>query len=178
VDAYLRAPADPDTVAGVFGEVLAVQGAQQIAEAREADDELVPKIRLAEFAGEHDRRADPGVRLSPVLHHFRSVVVESLSRGLLAGFVDGPLIRAWYAGMAQGDARNSALLPGHFPPVHEMHKTGDLYIVVVIVEELFEDIQRAVQAQARCTVRMLCSNCCVNALDLRPIEIHSKFAAG
>lgn len=104
--------------------------------------------------------------------------MESLSRGLMAGFIDGPLIRARHAGVPQRYARNSALLPGHFRPVHEMHKTGDLYIVVVIVDELFEDIQGAVQAQARCTVRMLCSICCVNALDFRPIEIHSRIAAG
>lgn len=61
VDAYLRTPSDPDAVTGMFGKVLSVQGAEKVAEAREADDELVPEIRLAEFAGEDDGCADPGV---------------------------------------------------------------------------------------------------------------------
>jgi hypothetical protein len=40
----LSRAADPDALAGVLGQVLAVQSAQEIAEAREADDELVAEI--------------------------------------------------------------------------------------------------------------------------------------
>lgn len=100
--ACLRTPPDPDAVASVFGKVLAVQGAQQIAEPCEADDELVPEIRLPKVAGEHDRCTDPGVKFGPVLHDFRPVVVESVPRGLLTGFVDRKLIRARHAGVPQG----------------------------------------------------------------------------
>jgi len=162
----------------VFRKVLAVQGAQKIAETREADDELVPEIRLAKVAGKHDRCTNPGVKFGPVLHDFRPVVVESIPRGLLTGFVDGELIRARHAGVPQGHTGKSALLPGDLRPIHEAQESGDLGIVVVIVEKLLEDVQGGVQTQARCTVRMLCSTYCVHALDFRPIETHSKFAAG
>jgi len=46
----LRLPTDPDAMAGVFGEVLAVKCAQKIAQAGKAHDELVPQIRLQEVA--------------------------------------------------------------------------------------------------------------------------------
>jgi hypothetical protein len=47
--------ADPEAVAGVLGQALAVQSAQESAEAREADDEFVAKIGLQQFAGEQNR---------------------------------------------------------------------------------------------------------------------------
>ena len=81
-------------------------------------------------------------------------------------------LQAWDDGTAQGDSGKSALLPGDLRPIHEAQESGDLGIVVVIVEKLLEDVQGGVQTQARCTVRMLCSTCCVHALDFRPIETH------
>jgi hypothetical protein len=87
-------------------------------------------------------------------------------------------LQAWDDGTAQGDSGKSALLPGDFRPIHETQRVPKFCIVVVIVEKLLEDVQGRVQTQARCTVRMLCSTYCVHALDFRPIETHSKFAAG
>ncbi len=57
----LGTSADPDAVTSVFGKVLAIQGTQKVAETRETDDELVPKIRLEKFAGALHRFPDDGV---------------------------------------------------------------------------------------------------------------------
>lgn len=57
----LRTSADPDAVTSVLGKVLAIQGTQKVAETRETDDELVPKIRLEKFAGALHRFPDDGV---------------------------------------------------------------------------------------------------------------------
>jgi hypothetical protein len=49
---------------GVFGELLTVECPQKITEAGEADDELVPKVRLQQSAGEQDRWLSPGTKLA------------------------------------------------------------------------------------------------------------------
>ena len=140
MNSNLETPPDPDAVTGGFRKLLAVQGAEKIAQAREADDQLVAQIRLAKVAGEHDGSANPGVGLEPVLHDFRPVIVESGPGSLLARLVYGALIRAWHARVPHGHSGKSPLLPGNLGPIHEAQEIRDLGIGVVIMEELFKDV--------------------------------------
>ena len=58
VDTGLGTSADPDAVLDVLGKILTVEGAEEIAEAGETDDELVAESRLQELTRKHD-----GVRI-------------------------------------------------------------------------------------------------------------------
>ena len=76
--------------------------------------------------------------------------------------------------MPQGHTGKSALLPGNLGPIHEAQKSGDLCIVVVVVEELLEDIHGAVKAGGRGVYQVLLSIRGVNALNSYPVPSHSK----
>lgn len=170
----LKAPAHPDPMTSVFGEVLAVEGAKKIAQAREAHDELVAKVRLQEVAGEHNRWLGPGVQLGPVFHHVRSIVLEATDRGLSTGFVNGQLERPWHASVPQGHPRKRALLPGDFGPIHESQRSAEFRVSVVLTKERFEDITRTFQpkrARGR-GVRLRVGD--INPLNGVPAQAHRQ----
>jgi hypothetical protein len=130
----------PHPVSGRLRNLLTIQEREQIPQSGESQQALRIQRRTNDFAAYQDWRAHPRAGVPPVLDDFRTIILNALLHRPSSRFIDSVPVRARNADAPQRDAGKIYIFPLHRLPVDQSHDVGEVGIVMVVKEKLFEGI--------------------------------------